>query len=164
MVRLGFAAFAFLLLLIPIALVQNIIDERTNNRDQAKFDIAQGWGQAQTIGGPWLVVPTTHIVTTTASDPSQKRPSIVALQILAESTTISATIAPELRTRGIYEVPVYTATVIIEGKLPKDLAKHVPDDTVADWSMAALHVNIADLAAVRAFKTEHEAAFKPLQL
>jgi len=58
------AAFIFLLillLLIPNGLIQSLISERQNTKHQVQNEIANSWGNRQTISGPILAVPYTKL-------------------------------------------------------------------------------------------------------
>jgi inner membrane protein len=46
-----------LLLLIPMGMIEGVIDERMGLYAEARDNVANAWGEAQTIGGPILVVP-----------------------------------------------------------------------------------------------------------
>jgi inner membrane protein len=46
-----------LLLLIPVAMIRGVIDDRQAVGAQAQSDIMQSWGGQQEIGGPVLVLP-----------------------------------------------------------------------------------------------------------
>ena len=47
-----------LTLLIPVGMILGIVEERARLHDEARRDIADVWGRAQTIGGPVLTIPT----------------------------------------------------------------------------------------------------------
>jgi inner membrane protein len=55
-----FIAFLILVLLIPLGMIEGVAIERSQLYEAARADIARSWGQAQTIGGPILVVPFTY--------------------------------------------------------------------------------------------------------
>ena len=52
-----FIALLILILLIPLGMIEGLILERSQLYATARDDIGRSWGQAQTIGGPILVVP-----------------------------------------------------------------------------------------------------------
>ena len=54
---LGIGVLA-LLMTIPLMQVSTLVRERQQLRETAITQIAQGWGGAQVLGGPVLVVPT----------------------------------------------------------------------------------------------------------
>ncbi|MCP5774946.1 inner membrane CreD family protein, partial [Klebsiella pneumoniae] len=55
--KLGTIALLILLLLIPLLMIDNLIDERQNLRDGVLHDIARSASFDQQISGPLLVVP-----------------------------------------------------------------------------------------------------------
>ncbi|MDZ3994956.1 hypothetical protein PspTeo4_38168 [Pseudomonas sp. Teo4] len=55
--KLGMIALLMMLLLIPLMLIDGLIDERQNLRDGVLRDIAQSASFDQQISGPLLVVP-----------------------------------------------------------------------------------------------------------
>ena len=54
--------FLILILLIPISMIQSIINERKNLRDNATREISSKWGSDQAIGGPIISIPYREIV------------------------------------------------------------------------------------------------------
>ncbi len=52
-----FIAALVLLLLIPMSMIKGVISERAHLLRAARANIAGAWGNAQTIGGPILVMP-----------------------------------------------------------------------------------------------------------
>jgi inner membrane protein len=50
-------AFLILILLIPIAMTRDVVNDRIAIANTARHDIMRSWGQPQVIGGPLLVVP-----------------------------------------------------------------------------------------------------------
>ena len=49
--------FFFLLLQIPIAMIDRVIGERQSRRWEANEDVTSKWGNQQTIIGPMITVP-----------------------------------------------------------------------------------------------------------
>ena len=56
-IKLGFLLFLVVLLLVPLALIENLVGERKSRRDTAVAGIAQSWGNPQRVTGPVLVIP-----------------------------------------------------------------------------------------------------------
>ena len=52
-----FIGALILTLLIPLGMIQELVVERGQRYEGARAEIAQTWGEAQTIGGPILIVP-----------------------------------------------------------------------------------------------------------
>ncbi len=62
--RLLLAGFLCLILLIPLALVQGLIEERQLRRNEAIREVTGKWGDSQTVVGPVLSVPVRWVVGT----------------------------------------------------------------------------------------------------
>ncbi|MDV7394704.1 inner membrane CreD family protein, partial [Arthrospira platensis SPKY1] len=58
-VKLGSIAFLVLLLLLPNAMIRELIQERQYRQDEAAATVNQSWGGLQTITGPVLSIPYT---------------------------------------------------------------------------------------------------------
>ena len=54
--------FLGLVLLIPLALIQEVIRERSSYADEARMEIGRLWASRQTITGPVLNVPGQKII------------------------------------------------------------------------------------------------------
>jgi len=131
LIKLGGIFILALALLIPLALITPVVEDRASLRDGAIADIERDWGRAQTIIGPVLVVPL------------EGGGSAYALPADLKST---AMLAPEERRRGIYTAVVYSADIRISGTfrrpLPAELG--VPAAQI-HWDQAYLAVAISDL-------------------
>ena len=57
--RLLSIGFLVLLLLIPIAMISELVRERQERRDAAVTEVSSKWGNQQVITGPALVIPYT---------------------------------------------------------------------------------------------------------
>ena len=93
-----------LLLLIPIAFMYGIITDRTNYRNEAVQKVAQSWAGKQSI---WLPI----MSFTTKND--KKEEIINYLELNNYETNV--VIKTEIRKKGIFKVPVYTARVTQKG-------------------------------------------------
>ena len=49
----GLAAALF----VPVAMIQSLVTERFLRRNEVVSGIAEGWGKAQTVSGPYLAIP-----------------------------------------------------------------------------------------------------------
>lgn len=137
-----------LLLLILLLRVQSLVDERSGMRQGASERVAVGWGGRQTIGSPILVVP---------FETEVRQDGRVVLvrhffRTLAKDANIVASLRPELRRIGIYEVPVYVASVTLDGTFDAaalaQLQVEVAGRSVA-WDDARLVLPIADVRGIR---------------
>jgi inner membrane protein len=114
-------ALLTLLLLIPLSLIEDVINERSYFRAAARQDIAASWTGAQKLLGPLLVLPYQENVTEKVWDPKLEQHREVtkryrrSLLLLPDELKINASITTETRRRGLYEVPVYQAQLAIQG-------------------------------------------------
>jgi len=100
-----------LVLLIPLAWLHGLVSERTALREQAIASVARGWGGRQLLAGPILAIP----VTLRLDDGhAQTRDWYV----LPESVNldVKVVVQQERRKLGVYEVPVYVATLHARGQ------------------------------------------------
>lgn len=107
-----------LVMYIPLAMVDGITRERQSYFDRTVTDVASAWGGEQVLSGPFLVIPevaTGENIGLVNGAPvvirdASERVFVPALQKL----TISIT--HQMRQRALYEVPVYTALLRVEGE------------------------------------------------
>jgi inner membrane protein len=119
--KLAIIASLILLLTIPLFLVVSKIYERDNYRQQAREDIARAWTGEQRILGPILVMPYTRVFEIQEFNKEldryvrSKREVTEQLFILPDSLAGKVELSTETRYRGIYEVPVYTSAIRLDG-------------------------------------------------
>lgn len=117
--RFGLIGVIALAMLVPLAMVGGVTDERQAYFDSALQDVALAWGGAQTLAGPFLVVPEEHTVTVQSDDgPSVRRTVLRERIYLPERLSLALDVRHQYRPRAIYEVPVYTATATFSGSFP----------------------------------------------
>lgn len=100
-----------LLLLIPLMRIWGLVNERRQTRDAAVEDIARSAGFAQTITGPVLVIPATR----TVRKGNEEQEVRVLYYVLPERLDADASLATELRSRGIYRSRLYRTTAALRG-------------------------------------------------
>ena len=105
--------FLVLLLLIPAYFVQNVISEREARQKEAFTEVSSKWAGSQNITGPVLVMPYTETVT---GDKGQTVVLKKLAYILPDNLNIEATVNPEERHRGIYQVMLYSSMIKMSGK------------------------------------------------
>lgn len=93
-----------LLLLIPIAFMYGIIGDRTNYRNEAVQKVAQSWAGNQSIGTPSMSFTTQN---------AKKEEVVNDLEL--NNYEANVVIKTEIRKKGIFKVPVYTAQVTQKG-------------------------------------------------
>lgn len=141
--------FLILVLLIPLALIQETINERAFRKDEVIREISQSWSGNQIIKGPILTIPyTTKVVINDSDGKTKTRFYEKQFQILPESLNIIGPIRHDTRSRGIYEITVYDTELNISGDfiLPNI---EVNDLHKIHWSKAYLTVGISDMKGIK---------------
>lgn len=111
-----------LLMLIPTIFINNLISEREARQKEVVQEVSAKWATAQTISGPYLVVPYTEPAVN-----SEGKPVLVKKQlaILSKNMHVNGKIIPENRPRSIYKVLLYKSNLDIKGsfqpKWPMDI-------------------------------------------
>ncbi|MGB4857701.1 MAG: cell envelope integrity protein CreD [Dokdonella sp.] len=138
--------FLALLMLIPLAQVNDLVYERSQRADTATATIASRWGGEQILGGPVLVVPVRQRVLR-----GNKVEVIVVYEtILPDRLMIGGPLLPELRRYGIYDTPVYTAKLQLEGAfIGADLLAIGCSDCEPLWELAELRLPVSDVRGIR---------------
>lgn len=111
------------LMLWPLSRVESLVSERQALQHQAYEVIAAGFGGSQIVGAPIISVDTQE--RSVVVDPSTKISSEVwaagsALHLVPDDVKIASDVAVEVRSKGIYSVPVYVAKIVITGKFTPD--------------------------------------------
>ena len=140
-------AFIILVLLVPLALLGGLINERESLRDQARREVAAQWGQEQTVGGPVLTVP----YTTVEVDGNNVRRTVTQYaHLFPDELAVAGTMAPEVRQRGIFKVVLYNADLRVRGRFPVFDAAALginPDQLRPDE--AFLQIGLGDMVGIQ---------------
>ncbi|MCJ8169272.1 cell envelope integrity protein CreD [Atopomonas sediminilitoris] len=122
-------ALLALLLLIPLLMIDGLVQERQRLRSGVENDIARSSSYAQQITGPVLVVPYVEIQRSWKTDlQTGERYEDVReierkLYFLPQRLNVNGQLQSEVRERGIYQVRLYQSNSAITGHyvLPKHL-------------------------------------------
>ena len=126
-------------LLLPLAMIQELVDERAFYFQTATQSVTDGWGNAQKIVGPVLIVKQRRADGWAVQGETPPR-----LVIPAQDVTAQIEVRHEIRQRGIFEAPVYVANVSLSGHF----APHALEDDL-DWASARLVFGISDSHGIR---------------
>jgi inner membrane protein len=106
------------LMLWPLSRVEGLVNERQSLQAQAYDVIAAGFGGAQVLGAPILSVET-QVRTVEVNASTKARTETWAkgasLHLLPDDVLITNQVSVEVRSKGIYTVPVYVSKVVITG-------------------------------------------------
>ncbi len=140
-----------LFLQIPVLFVYNLMSERERSKNAAVAEIADGWGLAQEVVGPYLVVPfrTAHTRTDQLGQSATVWVDDTAT-FLPDALDITAALDEQTLHRGIYESAVYAANIGIVGSFSKpDFSKwSVAEDQIL-WDQARLMMEVSDARGFR---------------
>jgi len=106
-----------LLLLIPAAMIKNMIREREYTQKDAIKEVSSKWGEEQTLSGPYVSVPYFRYVKQFSKKDSVNKIIQVKeyIHFLPTELNINGNIFPEKRYRGIFEIVVYNSKLNISG-------------------------------------------------
>jgi len=119
-VKLAFIGLLIILLLIPSALVQNLIQERSQRQDETEKQVSDQYSGEQLIQGPVLVIPyKKQLKETDNAGKDVTKEVINNLFVLPNELDYNANVSPDILHRGIFEVVVYNGTVKVSGNFTK---------------------------------------------
>ena len=128
--KLLFVAILSLAMLIPLYMVRSIVSERQTMQAEAQSVIASRWGGPQSIGG---LVALTSAPSRPLPGGDSKRRQLWRASVLGE-LRIETRMEAQHRRLGIYDVPVYTAQIAIEGSLDwSRLNAFQPQESLLLW-------------------------------
>ncbi|MGH8224230.1 MAG: cell envelope integrity protein CreD [Woeseiaceae bacterium] len=140
-------AVLILVLLIPIAMIRGVIDDRMLVSSGARADIMRSWGSEQLVAGPILVVPGEIV----RSDGYGQKVEETLLHILPEQLDFDAVLYPEVRYRGLHKFPVYRAELRISGTFTRPALEGLRVRAEAlDWAGAFMALAVTDARAITA--------------
>jgi inner membrane protein len=144
--KLIVVAVLSLLLLIPSAMIRELIDERQMRRNETIREVTGKWGTSQEITGPVLIVPYIsreyHSNGTYSDDYNY-------FHILPSELNIEGVLNPSLLQRSIYEVITYNSKLNLSGLFTqKELSEKPSSFYKILWNDARLVMGISDLRGV----------------
>lgn len=126
--------FFVLLLLIPSFFVQNLVQEREQRQKEAFAEVSSKWAGKQIITGPVLVIPYMEGTTKKLS------------YFLPDKLMIDSKVNPEKRSRGIFDVMLYSTDAKISGifsSIPLQALKLSAENII--WNEAYVCLSVADV-------------------
>ena len=144
--RVLFVGFLVLLLLIPMGMVESVIFERSHLYHQANREITASWGKEQLLVGPILTIPYVKTFSDNAgwSYDSQYK------HLRPQTMTVNSHIETQIRYRGIYKVPVYTATVRFNGLFSlQDTGLAEEDETNIELENGIIQIPVGNSRSIK---------------
>ena len=146
-------------LFVPVAMIQSLVAERQQRRDEAVNGIAEGWGKRQTLAGPYVALPyertwtqvTQEVVDGKARERRTERSESQVVHVPAENVTwvVSADIGE--KARGIYKARLFSAKLQAQGTIRVPAAAGLEDGKSRyRWGAPRLVIGISDPNGIRA--------------
>jgi inner membrane protein len=148
--KLFLAVVVGLVLTIPLFSVWLLVYDRQSQSKEATGSITAGWGGAQDMSGPLLVIPyratATETVVENGQSVTRSRDVMRELTLAPENIALTTEVRPEVRKRSIYEAVVYDAKVRGRARFtfPPDLARSGVAPEQMDLSRAELRFGLND--------------------
>ncbi len=147
-----------LVMLIPLALMHEVVHERNNLYRDVLYDIANSWGGQQLLQGPVLVIPfiEKHVSEETTTD-EQGREKVKSKTTyvtkyavnLPKELNLDVSLSEQHRKRGIYKSLVYNSEISVNGNFEKvnieSLSEHIHQ---VNWDKAFLILGLSDTRAI----------------
>ena len=149
--KIGGIVLIALLLLIPTGMIKSIIYEREQTQREAIDEVSEKWGGAQTLQGPVLTIPYTRYVK--EIDKATGKETLVQiterLHVLPSKLDIQASVKPDRRHRGVYEIVVYNSALNVSGAFTKlDFKDLEAKGHSFKFNEATLNAGIDDLRGI----------------
>ena len=144
--KLIIIGFLILVMLVPGAMIRNLISEREQTQLEVISEIGSKWGFGQTLNGPVLSIPYYHFI---EQDDETYR-EIRYAHFLPGELAVHADITPEVRYRGIYKTVVYNTVLKVSGSFGfPDTDKLKIEQGLVLLDDAFLQVGITDMRGIQ---------------
>ncbi|MGE5563209.1 MAG: cell envelope integrity protein CreD [Bacillota bacterium] len=148
--KLALAIVVGMVLTIPLFSVWLLVYDRKSQSEEATASITAGWGAAQVIGGPVLVIPyratATETIVQNGASVTRSNQVMRELTLAPEAAELTTELLPQVRKRSIYEAIVYDARNSGSARFafPADLARTGVDPSQMDLTRAELRFGLSD--------------------
>jgi inner membrane protein len=135
------------LLLIPVSMIQGVISERETYGSQAQSEVQQKWGGNQRLDGPVLTVP--YLTYTKDGKGKVIETSVAYAHFLPEVLDVQGEMTPEIRHRGIFEVPLFKADLHLQGHFSQpDFSEWKVAPSDIQWNDAYVTIAVPDVRSL----------------
>ena len=114
-IKIGVIVGLAIALCVPVLMIQNLVAERQQRRDEAVNGIAEGWGKRQIVAGPYVAVPFERVFTSTVDGTERSESQVLHAPVENVAWVTSATVSE--KARGIYKTRLYAAQLRAQGTL-----------------------------------------------
>ena len=148
-----------LVLLIPLAMITGVLNDRLSRRNEAVADITSSWGKEQNVMGPVLGIPYQYrfkaVKEVAGPDGRVERREVeevatATAYFLPDELNITGDVNTQTLHRGIYDAAVFRAQIKLTGKFPTpDFPALKIDLKDVQWKDAFLTLAVSDLRGTR---------------
>ncbi len=148
--KLFWAGLIGAVLIVPLIMVYALVYDRESTSQSAQETITAGWGGAQTITGPVLVIPYTEMVTTAETVDGENRTTTSRqrreLFVSPAMQSVDSAIDPDRKGYAIYETVVFDATIsgTARFEMPTELNRLGVDPATLQLDQAELRFGVSD--------------------
>ena len=163
--RVAYFIVLVLIMLVPLNMVEGVVEERAATKAQVEEEIAAQWGPAQTISGPVLVVPYEAQRVRMTADGQQRTFMETHYAVFTpEALRIEAKSDAEKRYKSIYEMLVYGAEATVSGRFATpDFAPHGIIPSQVKWQSATLVLGISGVRAITSVSLSAKGAAREIE-
>lgn len=149
--RVIFLLALVLLMLIPLGMIENVVQERAERKHAVAAEIGDQWGAVQTVSGPILVIPYEVVEIQTKTDGSKESRLVRHYaSFLPAETKLQARADVEKRYKSIYEILVYSADLTLTGHFATpDFSRWNIEPAQVKWREASLAFILPGSRALR---------------
>lgn len=148
--KLTLAIVIGLVLAVPLFSVWLLVYDRQSQSQEAIHSITEGWGDAQAVAGPVLVIPyrasAMETVVENGQSVTRSRDVMRELTLAPEAVELTTDVRPKVRKRSIYQAVVYDARLAGQARFafPPDLVRAGVEPGQMDFGRAELRFGISD--------------------
>ena len=138
--RIFLISVIIIILLIPLFMIQSLIEERQVYRDEAVREVSKGWAGNQVVSGPVL-----SVLSSKEEKTNDGKIFLTNLRtnLLPDKLNYDVDLIPERRYLGIYEIVLYRAKIKLSGifkteELSKSIAGRKIEETFVSFNLSDL--------------------------
>lgn len=141
-----------LVLLVPLAMIDQRVSERGQRRDLVASEVAGAWGSSQVVSGPILRVPYQRRWKELQGKQEIERSQSGWLYFAPRTLDARAVVETHTLRRSLFEVPVYRADLEMSGRfvLPDRSEWPIESDAEVELDRAELILGVSDPGAIEA--------------
>ena len=142
--------FLVLIFLIPLLFIQKLISNRSYHQNAVQREIVNSWGGENFLAGPYLIIPFIENQKFYDEEGKVYREKELRREWIQLPETLSTAVnnTTELRSRGIYSVPVFLNDIAMEGHFDLTESVRALDDKRVLWEEVRLAYSMPSLRAL----------------